>query len=384
MKIVLAPDSFKGSLSAGEICEAMEAGVRKVFPQAEVVKIPMADGGEGTVAALVAATGGRFVQTEVVGPLGQPVHAEYGILGDGTTGVIEMASASGLPLVSADKRNPLKTTTYGTGQLILEALRQGCSRLIIGIGGSATTDCGTGMAQAMGVQFFRPDGSRINEYMTGALMGEVGRIGLDEMTPMLGRAVLTVACDVENPLLGPQGAVMVYSRQKGANDRQLDILEKNMERVIWVIEQTVGRSIREIPGTGAAGGLGAGLIAFARAKLSPGVRLVLDACSFEGKIAGASLIFTGEGRVDFQTAFGKTISGVVAEASKQSIPVIVVAGSVRDEAENLYNSGVSSMFSICSGPMSLENAVSQTAHLVEKCVERILRAVVCVKLDYAK
>lgn len=384
MKIILAPDSFKDSLSAAKICEAMEAGVRKVLPQAEVVKIPMADGGEGTVAALVAATGGRFEQAEVVGPLGEPVCAEYGILGDGMTAVIEMASASGLPLVPADKRNPLKTTTYGTGQLILEALRQGCSRLIIGIGGSATTDCGTGMAQALGVQFFCPDGSPIAEYMTGALMGKVGRIGLDEVTPLLGEATLTVACDVQNPLLGPQGAVMVYSRQKGASDEQLNLLEKNMERVIWVIEQSIGRTIREIPGTGAAGGLGAGLIAFARAQLSPGVRLVLEACSFAGKIAGASLIFTGEGRVDFQTAFGKTVSGVVAEASKQSIPVIVVAGSVRDEAENLYDSGVSSMFSICSGPMSLENAVSQTAPLVEKCVERILRAVLCVKLDPAK
>jgi glycerate kinase len=383
MKIVLAPDSFKGSLSAAEICEAMEAGVRKVLPQAEIVKIPMADGGEGTVTALVAATGGRFEQTEVVGPLGKPVCAEYGILGDGTTAVIEMASASGLPLVPIEKRNPMRTTTYGTGQLILEALGQGCSRLIIGIGGSATTDCGTGMAQALGVQFYRPDGSRINEYMTGARMGEVGGIGLAEVTPLLGNAELTVACDVENPLLGPHGAVMVYSRQKGASDEQLTMLEENMERVIYVVEQTLGRSIREIPGSGAAGGLGAGLIAFAHAQLCPGVRLVMEACSFARKIAGAALIFAGEGRVDLQTAFGKTISGVVAEASKQSIPVIVVAGNVQDEAENLYHSGVSSMFSICSGPMSLENAVSQTAQLVEKCVERILRAIVRIKLDKA-
>jgi glycerate kinase len=380
MKIVLAPDSFKGSLSAAEVCDAMEVGVRKVAPQAEIVKIPMADGGEGTVAALVSATGGHFENALVVGPLGETVRAEYGILGDGVTAVIEMASASGLPLVPMQKRNPLHTTTYGTGQLILEVLKQGCFRLIIGIGGSATTDCGTGMAQALGVKFIRSDGSLIAEYMTGELMGEVSRIDLNETSPLLRHAKLTAACDVDNPLLGPRGAVMVYSHQKGATDKQLDLLEKNMERVIGVIEKTMGRSVREIPGAGAAGGLGAGLIAFAQAQLHPGVRLVLDACSFDRKIAGASLIFTGEGKVDFQTAFGKTISGVVGEASKQSIPVVVVAGSVRDEAENLYEFGVTSLFSICSGPMSLKYAVSQTGHLVEKCVERILRAIVHVKL----
>jgi glycerate kinase len=374
MKIVAAPDSFKGSLSAAEIGEAMEAGILKVFPAAEVVKIPMADGGEGTVSALVAATGGRLERVAVKGPLGETVEAGYGILGGQLTAVIEMAAASGLPLVPAGKRNPLKTTTFGTGQLMRAALEKGCRKLIIGIGGSATTDCGTGMAQALGVRFLRADGTAIDQPMCGELLAEVEKIDLTGLHPLVASSQITAACDVDNPLLGPRGAVRVYSRQKGANDQQLELLEKNMEHSIAVIEETLGRSIRTIPGTGAAGGLGAGLIAFAGATLQPGVELVLEASAFREKIRGAQLIFTGEGRVDFQTAFGKTISGVVKEAARQNIPVIVVAGSVRDEAENLYAAGVSSLFSICPGPMSKEQAMNNTPHLMAKAVERILRA----------
>ncbi|MBC7186888.1 MAG: glycerate kinase [Calditrichaeota bacterium] len=380
MKIVVAPDSFKGSLSALQICEAMERGIKRVLPKAEVVKIPMADGGEGTVQALVSSTGGHIEKVTVVGPLGEPVEAEYGILGDDQTAVIEMAAASGLPLVPVAKRNPVVTTTFGTGQLMRAALAHGCRQLIVGIGGSATTDCGTGMAQALGVRFYRSDGSEITDYMCGGLMAEVARIDLSGRLPELLQATVTVACDVDNPLLGPRGAVMTYSRQKGATDEQLALLEKNMTHFIGVAEQTIGRSVRDLPGAGAAGGLGAGLMAFANATLQPGVAIVLRASRFAERIKGAALILTGEGKVDFQTAYGKTISGVAAEAQRQGIPVIVLAGTVEDEAENLYERGVVSLFSICPGPMSLEEAMQQSATHVEKGAERIVRALKAVNL----
>jgi len=373
MQIVLAPDSFKNSLSANDVCLAMELGIKKVVPTAKIRKIPMADGGEGTVQALVASTGGTLKKAKVTGPLGQPVTATFGILGDGKTAVIEMAEASGLPLVPPDKRNPLKTTTYGTGQLILEALKSGCQKFIIGIGGSATTDCGTGMAQALGIRFYRHDGSEIKDYMCGELMGKVAKIDLADVPSLLKDSVIVAACDVENPLLGEHGVVMVYSRQKGATDEQLQILENNMAHIIGIIEKTIGKQIRHIPGSGAAGGLGAGLIAFANATLKPGIQIVLDACRFSKRIWGASLILTGEGKIDFQTAYGKTISGVLQEASRQSIPVIAIAGSIEEGAENLYQLGLTSMFSICSGPISLQEAMGKTSHLIETTTERIIR-----------
>ncbi|MGQ9851944.1 MAG: glycerate kinase [Candidatus Oleimicrobiaceae bacterium] len=375
MKIVVAPDSFKGSLSAAEICDAMERGIKRALPTAEVVKIPMADGGEGTVQALVSSTGGRIEKSTVVGPLGKELEAEYGILGDGQTAVIEMAAASGLPLVPLAQRNPVLTTTFGTGQLIRAALARGCRRLIVGIGGSATTDCGAGMAQALGVRFFDRDGKEITDYMSGGLMGEVASIDLSGVMPELLSATVTVACDVDNPLLGPRGAVMTYSRQKGANDEQLALLEANMTHFIGVVERTIGRSVRDVPGAGAAGGLGAGLIAFANAALRPGVSIVLEASRFAERIKGAAFVLTGEGKVDFQTAYGKTISGVAAEAQKQQIPVIVLAGAVEQQAENLYERGVASLFSICSAPMTLEHAMAHTAALVEKGAERIVRVI---------
>jgi len=378
MKIVVAPDSFKGSLSAAEICEAMERGIKRALPEAEVVKIPMADGGEGTVQALVSSTGGHLEKVTVVGPLGEPVEAAYGILGDGETAVIEMAAASGLPLVPVAKRNPVLTTTFGTGQLMRAALARGCRRLIVGIGGSATTDCGTGMAQALGVRFLRSDGSEITDYMCGGLMAEVASIDLSGRLPELLSATVTVACDVDNPLLGPRGAVMTYSRQKGATDEQLALLEANMTHFIAVAEKTIGRSVRDVPGAGAAGGLGAGLIAFANATLRPGVSIVLEASHFAERIKGASFVLTGEGKVDFQTAYGKTISGVAAEAKKQGIPVIVLAGAVEDRAENLYERGVASLFSTCPAPITLEEAMAQAAVLVEKGAERIVRALSAV------
>ena len=373
MIIVLAPDKFKGSLSAQEACEAMERGVRKVWPEAQIVSIPLADGGEGTAEALVSATGGRLEEVTVTGPLGSPVQARYGILGDAETAVIEMAQASGLWLVPSDKRNPLETTTYGTGELMRAAIGRGCRRLIIGIGGSATTDCGTGMAQALGVRFFRGDGTTIEDFMTGERMGQVKRMDLSCVLPELRDCSLTVACDVDNPLLGPRGAVMVYSHQKGATDFQLELLERHMENVIDLMEAAAGRSVRDLPGAGAAGGLGAALMALFGAALRPGIQIVLEAVHFRERIRGAAMVFSGEGKVDAQTACGKTISGVLRAAREEHIPVIILAGAVEDSAELLYREGALSLFSICPRPMSLSEAMSQASTLLETASERVAR-----------
>ncbi|OVE79240.1 glycerate kinase [bacterium I07] len=373
MKIVLAPDSFKESLSAADVCKAMQIGIERVSKDLQIESIPMADGGEGTVQALVASTDGEFIDEEVVGPLGGIIKAQYGILGDGETAVIEMAEASGLQLVPLSARNPLKTTTYGTGQLMLSALEKGCRKIIMGIGGSATTDCGAGMAQALGTMFYNDEGSEIKTHMTGELMRQVASIDLKGRDGRLKQAEITVACDVDNPLLGPRGAVMIYSPQKGATPDQLEILENYMIHFIEIAEKTISREIRGIPGTGAAGGLGAGLIAFADARLRPGVKLVMEACNFSDRIRNASLILSGEGRVDVQTAYGKTISGVTRAAKKQDIPVVVLGGSIGEGVENLYELGVNSLFSICSGPMSLEEAKQQAFELIADSSERIFR-----------
>lgn len=373
MKIILAPDKFKGSLSAEEVCNAMANGIRKTLPGAQILSIPLADGGEGTVEALVAATHGRFEAADVAGPLNETVQAKFGVLGDGKTAVMEMAQASGLWRVPTQLRNPLKTTTYGTGQMILAALKLGCKNLIVGIGGSATTDCGTGMAQALGVRFYNKAGQLIQTPMTGALMGDVSRVDLSQIPQNVRDCQITVACDVTNPLLGATGATRVYSPQKGANPQQLDQLENNMTHVIDVIEAETGRKVRDLPGAGAAGGLGAGFLAFFNAKTKPGIDIVMDTVRFQDQIRGANLILTGEGRVDDQTVFGKTISGVLKAAKTEKIPVIVLAGSVEPGAEALYDQGVASIFSICTKPMTLEEAMKNAAPLLETTADRVMR-----------
>ncbi|MBN1540917.1 glycerate kinase [candidate division KSB1 bacterium] len=373
MKIVLAPDSFKHSMSALQVVEAMSRGIVKVFPHARIVKLPVADGGEGTVKVLVSSTQGRLIRMTVIGPLGEPVEATYGILGDQKTAVIEMASASGLPLVPQNRRNPLDTTTYGTGQLMADAMKRGCRRLIVGIGGSATTDCGTGMAQALGVKFYQKQHKELREYMTGGLMGLVRHLDLSNLNPKIVETEIIAACDVDNPLLGPTGAVMTYSKQKGASDVQLDILERNMQAIIKLIEAAVDKSIQAIPGAGAAGGLGAGLMAFTHAKLQSGARLVLDACQFDEKIQGAQLILTGEGKIDEQTEFGKTISALIEKAAKHRIPVIAVTGTRGAQTDSLHDQGLTAAFSICPGPVSVEAAIRNGEQYVEETVIQIMR-----------
>ncbi|MBD3386122.1 glycerate kinase [candidate division KSB1 bacterium] len=376
MKIILAPDAFKGSMTAEQACAAMERAAKAVLPEALIDSIPLADGGEGTVQALVTATNGKTIECRVNGPLGDEVTAQYGILGNENTAVIEMASASGLPLVPADQRNPLKTTTFGTGQLIRHAVEKKVDKIIIGIGGSATTDCGTGMAQALGVRFIGHDDSEIDEFMTGERMGSVKDIDTHQC---LETPNVVVACDVSNPLLGPDGAVFVYSSQKGATTDQLSLLEKKMAHIIDIIERKSGKEVRNIPGAGAAGGLGAGLMAFLQANLCPGIDIVLDACHFGERIRNADVIVTGEGAIDRQTLHGKTISGVLQHANPLNIPVIALAGSVADDIDDLYKTGLLSAFSICSRPMSLEEALDKGEALVQGTADRVFRLLNRVK-----
>ncbi len=370
MKIILAPDAFKGSMTAEQTCAAIERAAKAVLPKALIDSIPLADGGEGTVQALITATNGKTIECRVNGPLGEEVTAQYGILGTENTAVIEMASASGLPLVPADQRNPLKTTTFGTGQLIRHAVENKVDKIIIGIGGSATTDCGTGMAQALGVRFIGHDGSEIDEFMTGEHMGSVKDI---EPHQCLKTPKVVVACDVSNPLLGPDGAVYVYSSQKGATNDQLSLLETNMSHITDIIEWKSRKEVRNIAGVGAAGGLGAGLMAFLAAELRPGVDLVLNACHFDERIRDADVIITGEGAIDRQTLHGKTISGVLQHANPLNIPVIALAGSVADDIDDLYKAGLLSAFSICSQPMSLEEALDKAEALVQATADRVFR-----------
>ena len=374
MKIVVAPDSFKGSVSALEAANAMEQGLRRIFPDAVIEKIPMADGGEGTVQSLVDATGGHIQTHRVVAPLENEVEAQFGILAGGGTAVIEMASASGLTLVPADKRNPLRTTTYGTGQLIHAALEGGCRRLIIGIGGSATNDGGAGMAEALGVRLLDANGNQIPR--GGAGLGQLASIDITGLHPAIAETETVVACDVNNPLTGPDGASHVYGPQKGATPEMIETLDGHLAHFDSVLTRTLGKSFNDVPGAGAAGGLGAGLMAFLNAELQLGVDIMIDAVNLEERVKGASVVFTGEGQLDFQTAFGKTPVGVARVAKAHNIPVIAIAGGIAEGAEAVYDAGIDAMLGIVQEPMSLEDAVEDATRLIANTAEQAARLIV--------
>lgn len=373
MKIVVAPDSFKGSVTALQAANAIEKGLRRVFPNANIDKIPMADGGEGTVQSLVDATGGHIKKQRVNGPLGNEVEAEFGILADGETAVIEMAAASGLTLVPTEKRNPLHTTTYGTGQLIHAALEAGCRRLIIGIGGSATNDAGAGMAEALGAKFLNTDGKPIER--GGGGLGELSSIDIAGLHSKIAGTETVVACDVNNPLTGPEGASHVYGPQKGATPEMVKTLDAYLGHYDKVLTQTFGHSLDNIPGAGAAGGLGAGLMAFLNAELKLGVDIMIDTVKLKDRMKGASLVFTGEGQLDFQTAFGKTPVGVAKTAKADNIPVIAIAGGIGEGAAAVYDAGIDAMLGIVQAPMSLDDAVEDAPQLIADTAEQAARLI---------
>lgn len=373
MKIIIAPDSFKGSLSAGEVSDNIEKGIRKVFEDAEIVKIPMADGGEGTVRSLVDSTGGAMISVRVKNPLMKEVEAFYGILGDGSTGVIEMAAASGLPLLSEEERNPMETTTYGTGELIRNALDMGCKKIIIGIGGSATNDGGAGMIRALGGRLLDRNGNDVKH--GGGSLDKIDAIDISSVDERIKDCKIVVACDVDNPMTGQRGASYVFGPQKGADPEMVKILDKNLEHYSEAVFNATGVQIRDYPGAGAAGGLGGGLMAFLGAELKRGVDIVIEATGLEEKISDADLVITGEGMIDYQTQYGKTPYGVAQIAKKHNIPVVAIVGSVGHNAEVLYELGFNGIFSIINRPMTLGDAVSECAELLEKTSESLMRIV---------
>ncbi|HEY50164.1 MAG TPA: glycerate kinase [Dehalococcoidia bacterium] len=377
MKIIIAPQSFKGSLSAPEAARAMALGVGRVLPDAEMVLVPMADGGEGTVEALVDATGGRMIKAEVTGPLGERVKAGWGILGDGVTAVIEMAAASGITLIPPQRLNPLVATTFGTGELIREALDNGCRKLLIGIGGSGTNDGGAGMVQALGVSLLNDRGKEL--LRGGAALAKLAKIDMSGLDSRLAECQIEAAYDVNNPLCGESGASMVYGPQKGATAEMARQLDSALAHYAKLIESTLGVDVMNLPGAGAAGGMGAGLAAFLGARLLPGMDIVSEAVGLEERLRGASLVLTGEGRIDGQTLFGKVVAGVAARAKALNVPVVAIVGEIAGGGE-VFGQGIDAVLSIVPGPISLERALSDGAELVSDATERALRLIM-IRLD---
>jgi glycerate 2-kinase len=370
MKIVIAPDSFKESLSAQQIADSVERGFRRIFPDAELIKVPMADGGEGTVQSLVDATEGRLIYETVTGPLGEPVDAFLGILGNGKTAVIEMAAASGLHLVPTDKRNPLITTTRGTGELILAALNLGVNHIIIGVGGSATNDGGAGMAKELGARLLDVNGIEIRE--GGGALHELASIDATNLDARLTNVKFEIACDVDNPLTGPQGASVIFGPQKGATPTMVKEMDKNLSHYSSIIKKDLNKNIDDVRGAGAAGGLAGGLLAFLPNRvLMKGIEIVIEATGLMKHLKDASLVITGEGKIDGQTIYGKTPSGVAKAAKKFNIPVIAIAGNVTKDSDNIYEHGIDAVFSIVPGIVSLSDAFEQAAVNVEREITNI-------------
>lgn len=375
MKIILAPDSFKGNLTALQVANALEEGIRRVLPDADCVKAPMADGGEGTVQSLVDATGGRFIRARVTGPAGRPVSARYGLLANAKTAVIEMAEASGLPLVTGEDKNPLRTTTFGTGELMLDAARQGAREIILGIGGSATNDGGVGMAQALGVRFLDQQGAVIKTPGAGGMLDRIDRIDSAGLDPLIKNIRVIVACDVNNPLCGKDGAAHVFGPQKGATPAMIQVLDANLGHLGRIIKRDLNREVAELKGAGAAGGLGAGLVAFVGAKMQSGIDIVLVATRIEAHLKDADLVITGEGRVDFQTIAGKTPVGVARRARGHQVPVVAVGGSIADDANGVFAHGIDGLESACARDMSRQEAIRHSRAHLANAAERILHLI---------
>ncbi|WP_312952018.1 glycerate kinase [Superficieibacter sp.] len=370
---VLAPDSFKESMTAKEVCVAMEKGLKKVFPDARYIHVPMADGGEGTTQSLIDASGGELFSLTVTGPLGEPVDACYGIMGDGETAVIEMASASGIQHIRREDRNPLITTTYGTGELIRACLDKNIKKLILGIGGSATNDGGAGMAEALGVRFYDATGEALPR--GGGALAQLQRIDVSGLDSRLAKIDIQVACDVTNPLCGPQGASAVFGPQKGATPAMVDRLDAALAHYAAEIRRTLDKDVGHIPGAGAAGGLGAGLLAFTACQLRKGVDIVIEYSCLREKLAGAQYCFTGEGRIDSQTQFGKIPQGVARTALENHVPVIAVAGSIGDGIDILYQEGIHAIFGIIPQASGIEELLSNGPLNMQRTCENIARLI---------
>ncbi len=379
MKIVIAPDSFKGNLSSLQVARAIEKGIKRVLPSANCITVPMADGGEGTVRSMLDALGGKYVHRQVCGPDTQKVRARYGLLADGRTAVIEMAEASGLPLLTAKKKNPMTATSYGTGELIVDALNKGVRKIIIGIGGSATNDAGAGMAQALGVRFFNARGNEIKAPAAGGMLNRITEINTDNVHPGLKSCKIIVASDVDNPLCGKRGASAIFGPQKGATPKMVKQLDENLKHFARLIKQQLQIDVRTLKGAGAAGGLGAGLVAFAGARLRSGIDIVMDATKLRAQLKTADLVFTGEGRVDLQTAFGKTPAGVARAARTYRVPVVAIGGGLSDDARGVFDYGIDALDSAIARDMSLDDALKDSRNYIANASERALRLILVGK-----
>jgi glycerate 2-kinase len=379
MKVIIAIDSFKGSISSSEGSKAIADGIREVYPDAEVLSFPLADGGEGTVEALVQATSGELIKVKVTGPLNKPVNAIYGILGDGNTAVIEVAEACGLPLVPDESRNPLHTTTFGVGEMVLDATQRGCREFIIGLGGSATNDAGVGMLQALGFRFTDKEGNEVG--FGGAVLQDIEKIHTDKVHPQLAECTFKLACDVNNYLYGKEGAAYVFGPQKGASAEEVEQLDQGLQHFAEVVYKELGKDIHNVQGAGAAGGLGAAFHGFLEAELQSGIELVLSTLKMEEHVAGADFVITGEGKLDGQTALGKVPVGVANLAQQFNVPVIALAGSVPKDAESLNELGITSYFSIVNQPMTVQDAMEKdtTYENLRTTTKQLFRLIKSVK-----
>ncbi|MCS7207371.1 MAG: glycerate kinase [Dehalococcoidia bacterium] len=371
MRVVIAPQAFKGSVRASVAAAALARGWHRVFPHDECILVPVADGGDGTLEALVSATGGRYEQTEVTGPLGQKVVAQWGVLGDGQTAVLETAQACGLVLVPPERRDPRITTTYGVGELFRAALDKGFRRFLVGLGGSATNDGGAGMAQALGIRLL--DGEGRDLPWGGEALLHLARLDPSRRDPRIAQSQITVAVDVTNPLCGPQGASAVYGPQKGATPEMVALLDTALERLAQVVRRDLGKEVAHLPGAGAAGGMGAGLVAFLDAHLAWGADIILEAVRLQERLEGAHLVLVGEGQMDFQTAFNKAPAAVAKRAKARGIPVIALVGGLGKGYQDAYRMGIDAVVPIAPGPLALEEAMRRAEDLLADAAERTAR-----------
>jgi len=370
-KVILAPDSFKGTMSSIKICNIMEEVINKHIPDIDVIKIPVADGGEGTVECFLEALGGSIIQTEVSGPFFDKINSFYGILPDQTTAIIEMASAAGLPL-AGDKKDPTITTTYGVGELIKHAvIENGCRKIIIGLGGSSTTDGGTGMAGALGVKFF--DEHNKEFIPVGGTLEKISRIDLSGLIKEIKDCTILGMCDVDNPLYGKNGAAYIFGPQKGADDESVRLLDKGLEHLANQLKRQFNLDVAQNPGAGAAGGLGAGILAFLNGSLESGIETVLDTVKFDALLSNANIVFTGEGRIDGQSLRGKVVAGVAKRAKKQNVPVIAVVGDIGDDIDGIYEAGVSAIVSINRVAVPFSIAATRSESDLKNTMDTIMR-----------
>ena len=377
MKVVIAIDSFKGCASSVELAHHIQRGITRVYPYCEIVTCPIADGGEGTVEALASTKGAQMICVPCKGPLGDNVDAFYTILED-KTAVIEMAAASGLPLIPVERRDPRITSSYGTGEMIVDAIQRGSRDFIIGIGGSATNDAGLGMLRCFGFRFFDKTGTEI---IYAKDLSSIVRIDQNNVLTQIKECRFRIACDVTNPLYGPNGASYVYGAQKGADTQTIALLDDALKAFAEIVKKENGRDVSSVPGTGAAGGLGFGFLAFLNAKLESGIQIILEQVGLHEKLLGADFVITGEGKIDRQSAMGKVIDGIGTVCQKHHIPCIALAGNCHESADNVHEKGVTSVFSILSSPLSLEEAMNKEMALllIEKKSEQLFRLISALK-----